>query len=321
MNTLFEILNLAAGLIADLANLFQHAFPDSGSPLTLAFAVTVTYGSIPEALIAANRRWHGGIDDQFSNISNLYQTLQTHEKDWEVPSDMMTELATDRSEINRLIEQCRSNYASPADRAHRNAILKSTVGYCLLQVKIWSYAQFTSGNITAEDVHLLGFFLPGETGGNRERTEATDVVAQVKVKIITADIARVIIDQSATDNAAQVMHGWPFGVKHALIVITAADGKTEVVRLFTTKLHNDIKMPEGSHGCQFLIKASFLKHLDDEPRFGNQPTFSMPLTTEDLVATVDHQHHADFEETIREIERHRLEIEQLQQQLPPQKSK
>jgi hypothetical protein len=48
-------------------------------------------------------------------------------------------------------------------------------------------------------------------------------------------------------------------------------------------------------GRQFIIKASFLKHVNDEPRFGNEPTFSMPLTTEDLAATLDRQHHEEYE--------------------------
>jgi hypothetical protein len=43
-------------------------------------------------------------------------------------------------------------------------------------------------------------------------------------------------------------------------------------------------MPDGSYGKQFIIKSSFLKHVDDEPHFGNKPKFSMPLMTEDLAA-------------------------------------
>jgi hypothetical protein len=76
----------------------------------------------------------------------------------------------------------------------------------------------------------------------------------------------VVIDRSAGENAAQVVHGWPSGVKHALIVITAVDGRKEVYRQLTTRLHNDIRMPDGSHGKQFILKAAFLKHVDDKPR-------------------------------------------------------
>jgi hypothetical protein len=100
-------------------------------------------------------------------------------------------------------------------------------------------------------------------------------------------------------------------VRKALIVITAADGKTEVHRLTTTRLHNDIHMPEGSHGKQFIIKASFLKHLDDAPRFGSDATFSMPLTTKDLAAGIHRQHQDEMEDMLQEIERLRREIERL----------
>jgi hypothetical protein len=40
-----------------------------------------------------------------------------------------------------------------------------------------------------------------------------------------------------------------------------------------------------------------------------------PLTTEDLAAALDRQHHEDFEAQVREIEVQRLEIERLQAEL------
>jgi hypothetical protein len=91
--------------------------------------------------------------------------------------------------------------------------------------------------------------------------------------------------------------------------ITVADGVTEVLSLPTTHLHNNIRMPDGSYGKQSLIKASFLRHIDDELRFGPQPIFSMPLTMEDLVATLDRQDHEEFEAHVREVERHHQELE------------
>jgi hypothetical protein len=55
--------------------------------------------------------------------------------------------------------------------------------------------------------------------------------------------------------------------------------------------------------------------VNDEPRFGNEPTFSMPLTTEDLAAALDRQHHEDFETQLQEVERQRQEIERLHAEL------
>jgi hypothetical protein len=51
------------------------------------------------------------------------------------------------------------------------------------------------------------------------------------------------------------------------------------------------------------------------PRFGNQPTFSIPLTTEDLVAALDRRCHEEFEAQIRETERQRQEIKRLHAEL------
>jgi hypothetical protein len=73
----------------------------------------------------------------------------------------------------------------------------------------------------------------------------------------------------------------------------ADDGKTEIFRQMTTRLHTNIQMPERSHGKIFIIKASFLQHINDKPRFGNEPTFSMPLTTADLVAAINSRNHTE----------------------------
>jgi hypothetical protein len=250
--------------------------------LLLAAPVT-TYSDIPEEIRSAARKWHGKIEDKFSNIENLVVTIQAHSS-WGVPSSVFSQIVNNRAQLALLIPKCSSTHGSPTDREQRNALLKSTVGMCLGHIKAWAYTQYYNNIMTLADVHSLGFLLPGEGGGKRERSEATDAVPEVKVNVISADIIRVIIDQSAADNAALVAHGWPPGVRMALIVITAADGVTEVVRRHTSRLHNEIRMPEGSHGKAFVIKASFLKHIDDEPRFGPQPTFTMPYSTEDLIA-------------------------------------
>ncbi|MDR0349579.1 MAG: hypothetical protein LBH90_08845, partial [Tannerella sp.] len=248
---------------------------------------------------------------QFNNISNAADTLAARQTDWSVPQDMLKQLTDNRNELAILIVKCRSNNGSPADRMLRNSLLKPTVALCLTQVKSWALTQHYAGVLTADDVHLLGFFLPGDIAGHRDRKDATDVLAEVKVAIINMDNIRVVIDRANAENAALVRHGWPQGVRQALIVIMAADGVTEVYRQMSSRLHTDIKMPHGSHGKQFIIKAAFLRHMDDQPKFGNEPTFSMPLTTEDLAAARDRQRHEDFEAQIREVERHRRDTDHL----------
>lgn len=320
MNSLVEISVPLVSTIIDQTGMFLGSLSGAGvmaaagSGMTLAFALGAV-PSVSEGVLASARRWHGSIDDQFSNIDNFVSLVVSHQPAWEIPADLLAQFTTNRDQLQALINKCRSTAGSAADRTLRNTLLKSTVGLCLLQGKIWAYGEFSAGVLTADDVHLLGFLLPGEVGGRRTRAEATDVTAEVKVSVVNADFIRVVIDQSAGENAAQVAHGWPSGVKNALIVITAADGKTEISRQITTRLHNDIRMPEGSHGKQFIIKAAFLRHVNDEPRFGNEPTFSMPLTTEDLAASLDHQHHADFEAQLQEVERARQEIARLQAEL------
>jgi hypothetical protein len=45
----------------------------------------------------------------------------------------------------------------------------------------------------------------------------------------------------------------------------------------------------------------------------------MPLTTADLAATLDRQHHEEFEAQIQEVERQRQEIERLHAELEAKK--
>jgi hypothetical protein len=315
MEIFIQIAIFVAGAFSGLSDVFFAAVSDggillpAGGAVTLAFAAAITYSDIPAEVLAVVRRWHGSIDEQFGNIDNLVVNIQGHTA-WGTPS-VFSQIVTNRSLLATLIPKCRSPLGSPAERGQRSILLKMTVGMCLAQVRAWAYMKYYDGVLTINDVHTLGFLLPGEMGGHRDRTEAIDVLAEVKASIINADVICAIIDQSVDKNAALVAHGWPSGVRQALIVITASDGVTEVVRRMTTSLHTDIQMPEGSHGKQFLIKASFLRHIDDQPRFGPQPTFSMPLTTEDLIATLDRQQHEEFEAHIRTIERHRLETEPL----------
>jgi hypothetical protein len=284
----------------------------TGGGVILAFALgAVTYSDIPAEVLAGIRRWHGTIDEQYGNVSNVANTLAAHLTDWDVPQALSQQLIGNSNQLGTLILKCRSHAGSPADRTLRNSLLKSTVGLCLTHVKSWAFTQCYAGVLTPDDVHLLGFFLPGETGGRHDRNDATGTLAEVKVSVVNMDNIRVVIDQSNAENAALVRHGWPRGVRQALIVILADDGITEVYRHMTSRLHTDIEMPVGSRGKLFIIKAAFLRHVDDNPKFGPEPTFFMPLTTEDLAAITDHRHHEEFEERVREVERHRREMENL----------
>jgi hypothetical protein len=313
MHNLTEILITLVISVFDHVSMFISTLSDAsvwsatGSGITFAFAAGAL-ASLPEGILVVVRRWHGAIEDQFSNIDNFVNLIMEHQPAWVIPETLIVPLTANRDQLRTLISKCRTTAGSPADRAIRNTLLKSTVGLCLLQGRIWAYAEFAGGVLTADDVHRLGFLLPGETGGHRSHTEATKVTAEVKVSVVNEDVIHVVVDQSAGENAAQVVHGWPHGVRNALIVIYAADGVTEVYRKFTTHLHNEIRMPANSRGKLFIIKASFLKHIDDEPLFGNAPTFSMPLTTNDLAATLDRQAHEEYEAHVREIERHQMEL-------------
>jgi hypothetical protein len=275
----------------------------------------VVLAEIPDSVLSRIKGWHGSIDDQYYNIVNLVRTISDNQQKWKFPAEALNDLVLRREQLRELIALCRSNDGSANDRMQRNSLLKATVGLCLTYVKSWAYSQYYGGVLTVDDVHTLGFFLPGERSGFHKKKEATDALAEVKVTVLNMNFIRVVIDQASSENAALVVHGWPEGVRQAIIKILTADGKTEIYSQMTTRLHNDIEMPKDSKGKLFIIKAAFLRHIDDVPKFGPEPTFSMPYTTEDLASLVDKQHHEEYEAQLREIERHRQEVERLMNEL------
>jgi hypothetical protein len=237
---------------------------------------------ITESVFSAIRRWRGGIGDRFNCIDNLFRRLAEHQSQWNVPPDMFAQLSDSHGRLEKLIDKCHSLASSSIDRMQRNALLGPTVRFCRIEVKAWVHGQYSAGILAADDVHQLGFLLPGEIGGHRRRKAPTRELAEVKVRVLGTDWIRVVIDHSANKNAARVAGGWPTGVRNALIVIVTVNG-TEVYRRLTTRLHNSICMPTSSRGKTFIVRAAFLRHVGDEPHFSNEQTFTMPLATEDLV--------------------------------------
>ncbi|MDR1414612.1 MAG: hypothetical protein LBI96_02270 [Odoribacteraceae bacterium] len=278
---------------------------------TLILVMGMKRADIPEGFIEIFKKWHGSISEQFYNIDRATDLLLANRSKWPVPQAVVDHITEARPKLQELIGDCKKAVASTELRMRRNALLKTTVGYFLFTVKNWAYGQLIDGTLTIEDVHSLGFLLSGERSGSHPRGAGTLAIAEVKVRVIDENGIMVVVDRSTGENAALVASGWPTDARMALIVIKEADGK-EVYRQMTTRLHNEINMGEEARGKLFMIKASFLKHVDDQPHFGNEPTFSMPLTTEDLAAILDQQHHDDFEEHLRAVERHRRDVEQLE---------
>jgi hypothetical protein len=54
----------------------------------------------------------------------------------------MGELKRRRDAVQILNAKCAAKEASPGDHHDRVALLKTAVGYCLLQIKLWAYSQF-----------------------------------------------------------------------------------------------------------------------------------------------------------------------------------
>jgi hypothetical protein len=109
--------------------------PEAGNGVALALAVGVlAYGAVSEGILAGIRKWHGSIDEQCGNIDNIVILVNEHQPLWRMPPDLLMQLTDNHNQLQTLINKCRTNAASTADRTLRNSLLKSTVGLCLLLI-------------------------------------------------------------------------------------------------------------------------------------------------------------------------------------------
>jgi hypothetical protein len=250
--------------------------------LMFAFATAMPTGALPDGIRKRIKQWHGTIDEQFDNLNSLVEIITAHQPLWTIATPLLREITDARDQLLATIAKCKSPSGSLEDRMRRDTLLKEAVDMCLKKIKLWAYGLYDDGILTADDVHLLGFLLPFEHGRGHEKTEATNVVALLKALVISSGMVRFTVDQSDDKNAALVSHGKPKGVKFVLLHITSEDGQTVVLHQAFSKLHNDIKMPDDAHGKTFIAKAAFLKHIEDEPRYGKEVFFTMPKNIGDI---------------------------------------
>ncbi|MDR2424762.1 MAG: hypothetical protein LBD59_08575 [Prevotellaceae bacterium] len=75
VRTVFDHLSTILTSLSDVGLLLT-----AGSGATLAFALgMVSPFGITEGVLAGIRRWHGSIDEQFSNIDNLVSVVTSHQ--------------------------------------------------------------------------------------------------------------------------------------------------------------------------------------------------------------------------------------------------
>jgi hypothetical protein len=105
MITLFQILLLLADNFSGLVNVLLVSVIDLGSflmnndmPGIVFAAAVITYSDIPAEALAAARRWHGTIDDQFGNIDNLVTMIQGHPA-CGTPSAVFSQIVTNRTQL------------------------------------------------------------------------------------------------------------------------------------------------------------------------------------------------------------------------------
>jgi hypothetical protein len=325
MNHLFEILIHWAGSFSDPVGTCLSLLSNGGAFLTNGGALLAAGGALlspasalvgepakmQESFRAAARRWHGNIGERFANIDHLVRVAEEHQKEWKMPDDLFDTLIDLRDQLEIIVPHCLSGDVRPTDRAERDRLLANGVYLCRNPVKEWAYGKLADGTMTVDDIHSLCLFAPGDIGGHRTRTSETNELAKLAVQVIGSDMVRIVFTHSAGKNAVGATHGWPTGVRYALIVIRAVADRSEVIRRITTRRYNTIAMPQGSHGKHFLVQVALLKHVEDTPRFGPQQTFTLPLSTEEIFQSRVEKESNEMEEMRRKMERMAAELEVL----------
>jgi hypothetical protein len=234
-----------------------------------------------EALHTIVKNWHGSMDAQFTNIENMFSVLKSLQSTWKAPKKMMVVLEEKVPELDKIIKKCRGRNAGLVDFDMRRSLIKELVHFSLETVRYVVFGAYAMKEITIHDVHRMGFMLMSESGGARTRSKPNKVQAEAKVLVEDYSNINVVVDKSAHEEAGPATEGWPKGANAVKIVITDTHGK-EVLQMMSSRLHTQIRMPEGSRGKQFVLRAAFLRHLDDDPVYSSEVTFTMPLMIRDI---------------------------------------
>ncbi|MDR0605103.1 MAG: hypothetical protein LBG80_12445 [Bacteroidales bacterium] len=107
--------------------------------------------------------WNGSISERFGNIDNLVNRIIEHQPAWTIPTGLFDRLIANRNQLKTVITVCNTPEASNSDRKQRKTLLLETVNLCRRDVRPWAYGLFSSGVMTKDDFHTLGFLLPGES--------------------------------------------------------------------------------------------------------------------------------------------------------------
>jgi hypothetical protein len=234
-----------------------------------------------EALHTVVKNWHGSLDAQFTNIENLYSGLQALQPTWGVPMQLMTVLADKVPLLEKAVMKCRERNAGPVDFDIRRSLTKELVDFSLDTARNIVFGAYGQKEITIHDVHRLGFMLMSESGGAHGRAIPNKVQAEAKVQVMDYSNINLVVDKASHEDAGPVTEGWPEGAKTVKVLISDIHGK-EVLQLMSAHLHTQIHLPDWVRGKQLVLRAAFLKHVDDEPVYSNEVTFTMPLMIRDI---------------------------------------
>jgi hypothetical protein len=252
-----------------------------GRIVTICTIGSMENEALYEELRRVAKNWRGKQDARYTNIVNMYNTMKSMQPAWKIPEPVMSVLDEKVPELVKIVEICQGRNAGSLDRAARRGLTAELVNFSLGTVKNVAYGAYAVGDITLRDVHALGFMLAGESGGAHARSKPNKVQAEAKVEVIDYSSINLVVDKAAHENAGPVAKGWPKGARSVKVVIEDTDGK-EVLVAMSSQLHTRIRMPEGSRGKQFVLRAAFLRHLDDDPVYSGEVMFTMPLMIRDI---------------------------------------
>jgi hypothetical protein len=136
------------------------------------------------------------------------------------------------------------------------------------------------------DLNDLGFELPEQRGGHKERKAPYEGIAEVNVKVDAMDSILITVDNAENKHSNKTRRSKPKGVAYVIYTVSDANGN-EIFRSIDTRTQIQVKLDPKYRGRVLRVNAAFLTHTNDTPNFSMPQTVSMPHGLDD-----DFQQHA-----------------------------
>jgi hypothetical protein len=232
--------------------------------------------------VRLNKGWHKSITEKMHCLTNLDNKLTLDGEYWGMDPAVLTQNHALYVQIEPYYTLYLSGDARNSELVIFRRLLGEDVEYALDVVKPDAIGRCGVGAMDISDLNSLGFLMPNQGKGRHERSGENEIVPETNAKVTAIDTVMVTVDNALDKHGNRTKGSKPKGVKQILIVLQDEKG-VEIFNKMFTKTQVYIDIDQKYRGEIILVRAAFLKHVDDTPHFGEPVAVSMPKDIADIL--------------------------------------